>query len=143
MPDNAAIIRQFVEEILNRADFDGAGRFMCEDCVQHVLFPGQGQGLPGFQEMMRESRVAFPDLHWTVEEQLSDGDRVLTRFSWTGTHRGTFLGVEPTGRRVSVWGMVIDRVESGLIKETRFLMDTMGLMAQLGAIPAGPPAATD
>jgi len=108
-----------------------------------VLFSGQGQGLPGFQEMMRESRVAFPDLHWTVEEQLSDGDRVLTRFSWTGTHRGTFLGVEPTGRRVSVWGMVIDRVESGLIKETRFLMDTMGLMAQLGAIPAGPPAATD
>jgi predicted ester cyclase len=137
MPDNAAVVRQFVEEIMNRGDVDGAGRFMWEDVVQHVLFPGQGPGLSGFQEMMRESRVAFPDIYWSVEEQLTDGDRVLTRFVWTGTHHGPFLGIAPTGRRVTVWGMVIDRVVAGRIKESRFLMDTLGLMSQLGAIPAG------
>jgi steroid delta-isomerase-like uncharacterized protein len=136
MSENAAIVRRFVEEVMNRSDFDGAGRFMSEDVVQHVLFPGQKPGLAGFQEMMREARAAFPDLHWTVEEQLVDGERVLTRFEWTGTHDGPFLGVPPTGRRVRVWGMVIDRVVDGRITESRFLMDTMGLMAQLGAIPA-------
>lgn len=133
MRDNAAFVRQFVEEVMNGGDFDGAGRFMAEDVVQHVPFPGQGPGLTGFQEMMRRARVAFPDLYWTVEEQLADGDRVLTRFAWTGTHRGPFLGIEATGRRVTVWGMVIDRIVDGRIKESRFLMDTMGLVAQLTA----------
>jgi steroid delta-isomerase-like uncharacterized protein len=135
MPDNAAMIRQFVEEILNRGDADGAGRYVWEDFVQHVPFPGQEQGLSGFQKMMREARIAFPDICWSVEEQLTEGDRVLSRFVWTGTHHGTFLGVAPTGRRVTVWGMAIDRVVAGRIKETRFLMDMLGLMAQLGAIP--------
>lgn len=83
-------------------------------------------------------RVAFPDMHWTADEQLSDGDRVLTRFEWTGTHRGPFLGVPATGRPVKVWGMVIDRLVGGRIKETRLLMDTLGLMTRLGVVP--PPA---
>ena len=81
-------------------------------------------------------RSAFPDMHWAVEEQLADGERVLTRFVWTGTHRGEYLGVPPTGRGVSVWGMVIDRLVDGRIKETRILMDTLGLMAQLGRLGA-------
>jgi len=136
MPDNAAVVRQFVDEVLNRGDFDGSGRFIWEDVVQHVLFPGQAPGLTGFQEMMRDARIAFPDIEWSVEEQLTDGDRVLTRFVWTGTHSGPFLGIDPTGRRVTVWGMVIDRVVDGRIKESRFLMDSMGLLAQLGALPA-------
>ena len=135
MPDNAALVRRFVEAVLTRGDFDAADQFMWEDVVQHVPFPGQKPGLSGFQEMMREARAAFPDLVWTVDEQMTDDDRILTRFSWTGTHAGPFLGVGPTGRRVTVWGMVIDRIVDGRIKETRFLMDTMGLMAQLGAIP--------
>ncbi len=85
--------------------------------------------------MMRGSRVAFPDIRWSVEEQLTDGGRVLTRFVWTGTHSGPFLGIDPTGRRVTVWGLVVDRLEAGRIKESRFLMDTLGLMTQLGASP--------
>ena len=124
MPENAAIVRQFVEEILNQGDIDGAGRFLREDVVQQVPFPGQAPGLTGFQAMLRNGRVAFPDIRWAVEEQMTDGDRVFTRFAWTGTHLGPFLGIEPTDRRVSVWGMVIDRLEAGRIKENRFLMDT-------------------
>jgi steroid delta-isomerase-like uncharacterized protein len=134
MPDNAAVIRQFVEEILNQCDCDGACRFVCEDIVQHVPIAGQKQGLSGFQETLRETRVSFPDIYWKVEEQMTDGDRVLSRFVWTGTHKGPFLGIEPTGRKVTVWGMAIDRVVDGKIKETRFLMDMMGLMAQLGVV---------
>jgi len=79
-------------------------------------------------------RAGFPDMHWRVEEQLSDVDRVLTRFEWTGTHRGEFLGVPPTGRPVRVWGMVIDRFQERKIKESRLIMDTLGLMVQLGVV---------
>jgi predicted ester cyclase len=60
----------------------------------------------------------------------------VTRFEWTGTHRGTFLGVPATGRPVKVWGIVIDRLQDGKIKDTRILMDTLGMMMQMGVIPA-------
>lgn len=135
MPENASIVRQFIEEVINRGDVDGAGRFVWEDVVEQVPFPGQGPGLSGLQDVLRGMRAAFPDMLWTVDEQLSEGDRVLTRFTWTGTQDGAFLGVPPTARRVTVWGMVIDRLVEGRIKDTRILMDTLGLMMQLGAVP--------
>jgi steroid delta-isomerase-like uncharacterized protein len=136
MRDNAATVRQFIDETLNQGDIEGAARFVWEDVVEQVPFPGQGPGLAGLQDVLRSMRAAFPDLHWSVAEQLADGDRVLTRFEWTGTHRGPFLGVPPTGRRVTVWGMVIDRFVEGRIKDTRILVDTLGLMTQLGALPS-------
>lgn len=137
MSDNAAIVRKYVDEILNRGDCDGASRFVCEDFMHLAPMPGQEQGLSGFQKTLREVNTAFPDIRWTVEEQMTEGDRVLSRFIFTGTHLGPFLGIEPTGRQVSVWGMSIDRLVDGRIKDTRFLMDVPGLMAQLGAMPAG------
>jgi len=135
MPENAQLVRQFIEVVINQGDIEAAGRFVWEDVVEQVPFPGQGPGLSGLQDVLRAMRSAFPDMHWTIEEQLVDGSRVLTRFTWTGTHDGVFLGVPPTGRWVSVWGMVIDRLEEGRIKETRILMDTLGLMMQVGAVP--------
>src|SRR5688572_23420868 len=113
MPDHAAIVRQFIEEVINRGDVDGAGRFVWEDVVELVPFPGQGPGLAGLQDVLRGMRSAFPDMRWSVEEQLTERDRVLTRFAWTGTHDGPFLGIPATGRSVSVWGMVIDRLVDG------------------------------
>ena len=134
MRDNAAIVRQFIDETLNQGDIEGSARFVWEDVVEQVPFPGQGPGLQGLKDVVRGMRVAFPDMHWSVEEQLTDGDRVLTRFEWTGTHRGLFLGVPATGRPVKVWGMVIDRFLDGRIEDTRILMDTLGLMIQLGVV---------
>jgi steroid delta-isomerase-like uncharacterized protein len=138
MRDNAHTVRQFIDETLNQGDVEGAARFVWEDVVEQVPFPGQGPGLACLQDVLRSMRTAFPGLHWSVEEQLADGDRdwVLTRFEWTGTHCGPFLGVPPTGRRVTVWGMVIDRFVEGRIKDTRMLIDTLGLMTQLGALPS-------
>lgn len=135
MPDNASIIRQFIEQVLNRADIDNAGQFVWEDVIEEVPLPGQGPGLKGLQDVLRGMKAGFPDIHWTIEEQMTDGDRVMSRFVWTGTHRGPFLGIPPTGRKVSVWGVVIDRLLDGRIKQTRIIMDTLGLMAQMGVIP--------
>ena len=75
---------------------------------------------------------------WSVQEQIAEDGRVLTRFVWEGTQRGNFLGIPLTNRAVSVWGMVIDQFEGSKVKSTRILMDTMGLMQQLGAIPGAP-----
>jgi steroid delta-isomerase-like uncharacterized protein len=139
MQSNSNVVRRFIEEVLNQGNVDAAGQFFWEDMVEQVPFPGQGPGLEGLKEVLRGLRAAFPDMHWTVQEQIAEGDKVLSRFEWTGTHRGTFLGVPATDRAVTVWGMVIDRLEGGKIKDTRIIMDTLGLMMQLGVVP--PPQA--
>ncbi len=133
--DNPAIVRRFIEEVINQGRFDSASQFVCEDVVEQVPLPGQGPGLEGLNDILRGMRSAFPDLHFSVEEQIAEGDKVLTRFEWTGTHQGAFIGIPPTGRPVKVWGMVIDRLENGRIKNTRILMDMLGLMIQLGVFP--------
>jgi steroid delta-isomerase-like uncharacterized protein len=132
MNRNSDIVRGFIEEVLNRGRIDDAGDYFWEDMVEQVPLPGQGPGLAGLKQVLRGMLAAFPDMHWKVEEQLADGDRVMTRFEWTGTHRAEFLGVAATGRPVKVWGVVIDRLERGKIKDTRILMDGLGLMMQLG-----------
>ena len=132
--DSCKIVRRFIEETINQERIDEAAQFVWEDVVEQVPFPGQGPGLKGLQEVLRGMRNAFPDLNFGVEEQIAEGDKVLTRFEWTGTHRNEFLGVPATGRPVKVWGMVIDRLQDGRIKETRIIMDIFGLMMQLGAI---------
>ena len=135
MQNNCNIVLRFIEEVLNQGNIDSTGQFFWEDMVEQVPFPGQGPGLEGLKAVLRGICAGFPDMHWSVEEQIAEGDKVLTRFDWTGTHHGEFLGVSATGRPVKVWGMVIDRFQDGKIKETRILMDALGLMMQLGVFP--------
>ena len=139
MPNNKDVVGRFIEEVLNQGNVDAAGQFFWEDMVEQVPLPGQGPGLQGLKDVLRGMRTAFPDMHWTIQEQIAEGDKVLSRFEWTGTHRGTFLGVPATNRPVTVCGLVIDRLEGGRLKDTRIIMDTLGLMMQLGAVP--PPRA--
>ena len=138
MEHNKTIIRQFIDETLNKGDIEAAEKFVAKDVIEQVPFPGQGPGIEGLKDVLAGMRAAFPDMHWTVQEQIAEGDKVVSRFEWTGTHRGPFLGVEPTGRPVQVWGIVIDRLQDGKIKNTCILMDALGLMAQLGVSPPEP-----
>jgi steroid delta-isomerase-like uncharacterized protein len=138
MEHNKTIIRQFIDETLNKGDIEAAEKFVAKDVIEQVPFPGQGPGIEGLKDVLAGMRAAFPDMHWTVQEQIAEGDKVVSRFEWTGTHRGPFLGVEPTGRPVQVWGIVIDRLQDGKIKNTCILMDALGLMAQLGVLPPKP-----
>ena len=139
MLSNSDIVRQFIETVLNQGRIDAAGEFFWEDMVEQVPLPGQGPGIEGLKDVLRRLRAAFPDMHWTIQEQIVEGAKVVSRFEWTGTHRGTFLGVPATDRAVTVWGVVIDRLEGGKIRDTRIIMDTLGLMMQLGVVP--PPTA--
>lgn len=130
--DNAAIVRGFVDEVITQGKIEATAHYVWEDVVEQVPMPGQGPGLEGLKDVVRAMRTGFPDLVFSMEEQVSEGDKVASRFEWTGTHRGEFLGIPATGRTVRVWGMVIDRLVDGRIKDTRILMDIPSLMGQLG-----------
>lgn len=86
--------------------------------------------------MIAAFRTAFPDIHWVIEEMVGEGDKVFSRFTWNGTHRGEFFGIPATGKQVMVKGMVVDSVLNGRMIESRILMDQLNLMTQLGVIPA-------
>ena len=135
---NKARIAEFLDRILSSGEISATDEYFHADMVEEVPFPGQGPGLAGLKETLAALRTAFPDMRWSVQEQIAEDSRVLTRFVWEGTQRGDFLGILPTNRAVSVWGMVIDQFEGSKVKSTRILMDSMGLMQQLGALPSAP-----
>ena len=136
--DNARIVREFVDEVITGGNIEAVAKYVWEDVVEQVPLPGQGPGLEGLKDIIRAMRAGFPDIVFSTQEQVAEGDKVASRFEWTGTHKGDFLGVPATGKFVRVWGMVIDRLEQGRIKDTRLIMDTLGLMTQLGVVPSGP-----
>jgi steroid delta-isomerase-like uncharacterized protein len=140
---NKARIREFIDRVLNAGEIDATGEYFHGDVVEEVPFPGQGPDLQGLKEILIRIRHAFPDSKWSVEEQIAEGNKVLTRFTWSGTHRGEFLGIPATNRPVRVWGMVIDRFDDGKVKSTRILLDTLSMMQQLGVVPAAPESGSD
>jgi steroid delta-isomerase-like uncharacterized protein len=131
----SSIVAEFIERVLNGGAIDATGEYFWADMVEQEPFPGQGPGVEGLKDVLRGLKAAFPDIHWTIEEQIEAVDKVVTRFTWTGTHLGPFLGVPASGNKVSVWGMVIDRFDGAKIRETRIIMDSLALMTQIGAIP--------
>jgi steroid delta-isomerase-like uncharacterized protein len=141
--DHKARIRAFIDRVLTAGEIDATGEYFHVDVVEDVPFPGQGPGLEGLTETLPRMRRAFRDMHWCVEEQIAEGNKVLTRFRWTRTHQGEFLGIPATHRVVQVWGMVIDRFEGEQVTSTRILMDTFSLLQQLGVVPSAPETGGD
>lgn len=125
-----------MEEVINQGRLNAADEIVAEDFIELDPLPGQRQGREGLKEIIAIFRAAFPDIHWVADETISAGEKVVTRFTWTGTHHGAFLGIPPTSKFVQVKGVVIDRIVSGKMTDSRILMDTLGLMQQLGVIPA-------
>jgi predicted ester cyclase len=79
-------------------------------------------------------RAAFPDLHYAVEDQIAEGDKVVTRYTASGTHQGELMGVAPTGSRVEIRGISITRIKGGKIEEIWESYDALGMMQQLGVV---------
>ena len=137
--ENKAVITRFVEEVLNQGKLDHVEQLMLPDFVQLDPFPGQGPGREGVKGVVAAFRSAFPDMHWAIEEQVGEGEKVVSRLAFTGTHRGEFMGIPASGKRVHVKGVAVDRVAGGKMADSRVLMDTMSMMRQLGALPEPPP----
>lgn len=143
--DNKAMDLRFANEVLNEHNLDVLSDLVAEDFVEQNPPPGQGPGREGLRQFLAQMFEAFPDLSCRVEDMVAEGDRVAARSTWEGTHRGAFFGVPPTGRSVSVEAWTIDHFRDGKLAEGRKIMDLMGLMQQLGAVPeagATEPSAT-
>jgi steroid delta-isomerase-like uncharacterized protein len=134
-PENKTVITSFVEEVVNQGHLDRADDLVAVDFVELDPLPGQQQGREGLKQVIGAFRIAFPDIHWVIEELIGEGEKVFSRFTWHGTHRGEFFGVPATGKLIKVKGMVVDRVVAGKMTESRILMDSLSMMKQLGVIP--------
>jgi len=133
--ENKAVIRRLIEEFINKGNTAVAEALVAEDHVALDPPPGLEQGRAGLIDNIARMRTAFPDMEWTIEEQVAEGDKVAVYFVWRGTHQGEFLGIPPTGKRVTVPGMGFDYCVAAQCKKSRILMDTMSLMQQLGVVP--------
>jgi len=133
--ENKAIARRFVDEVLNNQNLAALDELVAENFVELDPLPGQEQGREGLRQILAMFFAAFPDFHWTTEEEAAEGDKHWSRFTWRGTHRGDFLGIPPTGNQVVVNGVVIDRFVEGVMVDSRILMNELSLMQQLGVIP--------
>jgi len=134
---NKALVRRMVEEIFNRGNISLADEFLAPDFVEHEeLPPGIPQGREGVKQLTTVMRDAFPDFKATIEDIIAEGDKVVIRMTWSGTQKGAFMGVPPTGKSVSFGVLDIIRVAGGKFVEHWGQMDSMGMMQQLGAIPA-------
>jgi steroid delta-isomerase-like uncharacterized protein len=133
---NKALVRQMVEEVFNRGNVSLADEFLAPDFVEREeLPPGIPRDREGVKLLTTLLRSAFPDFKATLEDIVAEGDRVVIRQTWSGTHQGEFMGVPPTGRTVSFGVIDILRVAGGKCQEHWGQMDTMSLMQQLGALP--------
>ncbi|GAA2746884.1 hypothetical protein GCM10009868_34080 [Terrabacter aerolatus] len=135
-PEGAAVPVRFVEEVLNGHNLDVIPDLVSDDFVEENPPPGQGPGRDGLRDFLGQLFTAFPDLEWTVEQMVADGEAVMAWSTWKGTHRDAFLGIPPTGTRVTVEAWTRDVVHDGRIVSSRILMDNLALLQQLGAIPA-------
>src|SRR6202012_5579308 len=80
--DNAEIVRRFVDEVITAGKIDSAARYVWEDVVEQAPLAGQGPGLEGLKDILRALRVGFPDIVFSIKEQIAEGDRVASRFEW-------------------------------------------------------------
>jgi steroid delta-isomerase-like uncharacterized protein len=137
MAKNAEGSRRIIEEIFGAGNYELARELIAADAVGHD--PAQPQpttGPEGVIEGARGYRDAFPDLRLTVEQTIAEGDYVATRWTARGTHNGELFGIAPTGKEGTVTGMTIDRWKDGKVIESWTNWDTLGLLQQLGVVPA-------
>ena len=138
--DHATSIRRLYE-LISAGDIDGFGEQLADDFVEHEEIPGLEPTKEGVKQLFRMYRAAFPDLRLETEDVLVSGDKAVARVRATGTHQAELMGMPATGRRVDVQLIDITRFgDDGLAREHWGVMDALGMMQQLGAIPAPAPA---
>ena len=132
---NKAIIRRWIEDAWGKGDLAALNAVAAVDVVDHNPMPGLPPGLEGQKAIILMLRSAFPDGTNTLEDVIVEGDKVVDRHTFRGTHTGAFMGIPPTGKSVTFSGIEITRIANGQIVETWHQEDLLGLMQQLSVIP--------
>jgi steroid delta-isomerase-like uncharacterized protein len=134
--ENRAILDRLNDEVLRQGNVDAVDELMTDNFVEHDPPAGMGTDRESFKAFMSGLHQAFADQLHTVHDQIADGDRVVERWTMTATHAGEFMGIPATGRRVTLAGIDISRIEDGRIAEHWIQCDMLGFLEQLGAVPA-------
>jgi steroid delta-isomerase-like uncharacterized protein len=132
---NKALIRRMVEEIQNGGNLELLDELLAPTFVKHTPAPGLSPDQEGIKQLLSMFRAAFPDGSMSIEDMVAEGDMVVTRKTYRGTHQGQFLGLPPTGRRVSVGLIDMMRLVDGKVVEHWNVGDDLGMLQQLGVIP--------
>lgn len=139
--ENKALARRELEEIFGaKGNLDAAEEIYAPNYISHQPAGGEDiRGPEAIKQFAAGMREAFPDLEITIEEQIAEGDKVLTRFRTRGTHQGELWGIPPTGKEVEITNMSMSRIEGGKMAEEWPAPDRLGMMQQLGVIgqPSG------
>ena len=135
--ENKAVVRREFEEMFNQeGNLDAAEEFYAPNYVGHEPTTGDIKGVEGAKQFAAEYREAFPDLTITIEDQLAEGDKVVTRFTARGTHQGEVEDLGPaTGNRMEITGITIEQFGDGKIVQDWTNFDALGMMQQLGLVP--------
>lgn len=128
---NKEMVRDMYEECLNKRNFGWIGEAIAEE----YSGPGGERGPAGFERVIKGLIAGFPDIRWTVEDLIGEGDKVAVRWSWTGTHAGPFAGFPASGRRFENQAMVMYEFRGGRIVNAWMQSDRLGFLQQLGAVP--------
>ena len=128
---NKSLVRKLIDEGQSNGNLGVVDELLCDDFVDHTPFPGVPATRDGVKMVFGYLRAAFPDLHVRVHEQIADDEKVVTRKSFEGTHRGEFMGVPSTGRPVSFEVIDILTFRNGKIAEHRVIFDRLAIQQQL------------
>ena len=134
--ENKVVSWRLQEEVFGQGKLELVDELLAPDYVSHA--PGDPElrrGPEDIKEIVSSYHSAFPDLTYTVEKQVAEGDMVVTRWTARGTHRGELMGVAPSGRQIVVSGMSMDRISGGKIAENWVNWEALEMMQQIGAIP--------
>jgi predicted ester cyclase len=131
--ENKALVRQTWEDLFNKGKLATADELIAASFTNHAA-PGAPPGPGSFKQLVMMYRSAFPDVQFDIEDLLCDGDKVVIRNNFHGTHKGSFMGIAPTGKQISQEQIHIVRVAAGQIVEHWAVRDDLSLMRQLGVV---------
>jgi predicted ester cyclase len=123
--ENKALVRHLIKEV-EKGNLDVVDEVLAPDFVDHDLLPDQVPDREGYKRGLSEDRAALSNFDITIEDQIAEGDKVVTRFTWRGTHdQGKIMGMAPTGKKVEVTSIFIHRIAGGKVKEEWSASDTL------------------
>ena len=134
---NKTVSRRFFEEAFGKGNLNVLDEIIAPDHVNNgpAALPELPTGPDGAKKLVTVYRNAFPDIRFTIEDQIAEGDQVMTRWTADGTHQGELLGIPATGKTSTVTGIAVDRIANGKIAESWGIFDQFGMLQQLGVIP--------
>jgi steroid delta-isomerase-like uncharacterized protein len=142
LQENKALVRRFVENVQNQHNLAEIDELYSPTFVDHSSGE-EASGIEPVKAFFTMMFTAFPDMHFTIRHQLAEGDQVATHKTFTGTHLGTFMGIPPTGKQVSIEAMDILTIREGKITDHWSVGDYLSMLQQLGVVPAPDVSGTD